>query len=111
MSEPNFILTKHAKERMQDRGITQDMVRLALKKPDQTLPGDDPSKVKFIRTIDRRRTQVVATLLPSKQWLVISVWVRGEDDRVPFVWLILSAPFKLGWWLIKTVGKWLWNLL
>jgi hypothetical protein len=108
MHTENLVFTKHALERMERRSISREMIRRALSKPDITVPGHNPKKqnqVKFIKTINERRLHVVATLLPEKKWLIVSSWVKGEEDKAPLMWLILSFPFKVAfkvlWWLLK----------
>jgi hypothetical protein len=99
MSE--FIFTKHALERLNQRDISVSMAETVMRNPEKTFPGNKPNSVKFIRRLDSRNIQLVATYLKDqKKWLVISAWVRGEDDKVPIVWQLITAPFRLVWWLI-----------
>jgi len=112
MPTENLVFTKHALERMERRSISQEMIRRALSNPDITVPGHNPKKqnqVKFIKTIDSRRLHVVATLLPEKKWLIVSSWVKGEEDKAPLMWQILSFPFKITfwilWWLLKMIFR------
>lgn len=101
-----LIFTKHALERAQDRGITQAMVAEVMAHPDHTHPGEKPYSAKFIRELQGRRVHVVATFLPDKrQWLIVSVWVRGEEDRVPMAWQLLTLPFKVGWIFVKKISR------
>lgn len=101
-----LIFTKHALERAQDRGITQDMVANVVSHPDNTYPGEKKHSAKFIRELNGRQVHVVANFLPDKkQWLVISVWVRGEEDKAPIMWLVLTFPFKIGWSVTKKIAK------
>jgi hypothetical protein len=102
----SVIFTHHAEERMQKRRIAQSDIERTISKPDKSFPGKKPGTVKFIRRIDHRNHQVVAKLLENKKdWLVLSVWVRGEDDSNWVEWLVL-APFRLIWWIIKKIlGK------
>lgn len=118
MQTENLIFTKHALERMERRGISKEMIRRTLSNPDITVPGHNPKKddqVKFIKTINSRRLHVVATLLPEKKWLIVSSWVKGEEDKIPVSWLILSFPFKvaftISWWLLRYTLKISWSLL
>jgi hypothetical protein len=100
MSE--FIFTKHALQRLSERSISQDAAESVLRNPDKTVPGQKPGTVKFIRQLNGRNTQLVATYLEDqKKWLVVSAWVRGEEDKESIVWLLITAPFKLVWWLIR----------
>ncbi len=103
---PGSIFTTHAHQRLQERSIPLSDAELALSKPDRTVPGKKPHTVKFIKQVHGRNIQLVATYLQDQdKWLVVSVWVRGEDDKVPLTWLVITAPFKLLWWLIKKAAK------
>lgn len=91
----NLIFTDHALERLRLRGLTQENIAQVLANPAKTFPAEKPDTIKFIRSLNDRRIHVVATYLPErKKWLVISVWVRGEDDPQPLVWQIMTLPFK-----------------
>lgn len=97
----NVIFTQHAIERLQLRKITQDMVVNTIKNPDSQAPEDD-GDTKFIKTIGKRPVHVVSRYLPDeKKWLVVSAWVRGEEDPQPFWKQLLS----LGWRLIQNLLK------
>ncbi len=97
-----YIFTKHSLERLQQRSISQDAAELVLRSPERTEPGKKEGTVKFVRTVNGRNVQLIATYLQDqKKWLVVSAWVRGEDDKVPLMWLILTFPFKAMWWLMK----------
>ena len=98
-----IILTTHARERMRKRKLAESDIELTLRKPDRSFPGKKPGTVKFVKEIDGRNHQVVARFLKDqKSWLILSVWVRGEDDFHLLDWLVM-APFRLIWWVIKRV--------
>lgn len=60
--------------------------------------------VKYIKTIRNRKYHVVATYKKNQdKYLVISAWVRGEDDKQPLVWQLITLPFRIIWWLLKKV--------
>lgn len=118
MQIENIVFTKHALERMARRSISKEMIRRTLANPEITVPGHNPKKdsqVKFIKTINSRRVHVVATLLPEKKWLIVSSWVKGEEDPVPLTWQILSFPIKLlftiSLWLVRFILRISWALL
>jgi len=96
-----MIWTNHALDRLDRRQISQSDALATLKKPDKTFPGKKEESVKFIRLINQRQIHVVGKLNEDKQWVIMSVWVRGEEDRQ--------------WWLVrvfKTLGrivKWVWK--
>ena len=76
----NIGFTNHARERMQLRVITEEMVVMAIRKPDRLYQEDD-GDMKFIRKVNGANVQVVCKPLPDEnKWLVKSAWVRGEDD-------------------------------
>lgn len=91
MEHKNVIFTKHALERMKLRRITPDMVVKAIKSPEQQEKEDD-GDTKFIKVINKRNLHVVANYqTDEKKWLVVSTWVRGEDD--PAWWVRLLRWF------------------
>jgi hypothetical protein len=97
----NLIFTKHAAERIGDRSITKDKIWQTINNPDKVLKKNHGSK-KFIKTISDRKFHVVATYLTKeKSYLVISAWVRGEDDKQSIIWTLITLPFKIIFWIIK----------
>jgi hypothetical protein len=100
-----LVFTNHAWDRLQDRSVSLDLIWRTVSEPSQQISLGD-NKTKYIREINSRLVHVVASWLPHEQrWLVISVWVRGEADKVPLIWQILTLPFKIAWWLIKLIFK------
>lgn len=78
----NIIFTNHAEERRRKRKIVVSDVEKTLSNPDKSFPGKKSDTVKFIRTINGRQHQVIGKYLQDqKAWLILSVWVRGEDDH------------------------------
>jgi hypothetical protein len=101
-----LIFTNHALERVQKRSVSQYDVAQVLKYPDATQETEKPGSTKFIKKINDRNLHVVATYLPEqKQWLIVSVWVRGEEDQPALAWQVITLPFKVLWFVItKTLG-------
>lgn len=98
---PAPILTNHARERLKQRWITEDVVESVLRSPDRTEPGSKPGTVKFVRTLNGRQVQLIGTYLQDQdRWLIVSAWVRGEEDAVPLVWQLITLPFKAVWSLL-----------
>ncbi len=99
-SSPQLLITKHARERLQQRSISEYALSQVIAAPDKKL--SEGNSTKFIRTYQGRKYHVVAQWKASEQkWLVISAWVRGEDDSEPLSVTLLLAPFRILWWLIK----------
>jgi len=100
----NIILTNHALERMDTRTINQDHIYKVIQNPDKR--SGKGSQTKFIRTISGRKYHVIATYLSDEhKWLIISAWVRGEDDQPALSTQILLLPFKIIWWLVKKIAR------
>ena len=94
----SYIFTKHSLERLKQRSISQAAAESVLQQPDRTEPGKKPGTIKFVRQLNGRNIQLIATYLDDqKKWLIVSAWVRGEDDKESLSWLILTFPFKFLW--------------
>ena len=99
----DLILTNHAAARQSLRSINLEALYQTIHQPDKKIRVED-EKWKFIKKINGRQYQIIANYLTDqKKWLVISAWVRGEEDQVPLIWQLISAPFKLIWLVIKTI--------
>lgn len=97
----NVIFTDHAIQRLKRRRISQDMAVDAVRKPDRKQAEDD-EKTRFVREIKGRNVQIVATYLKDEQqWMVVTGWVRGEDD--PRRWWV--HVLLLPWYLIRALGR------
>ncbi len=76
----NIVFSKHARERMEQRIISEEMVLATVQMPDRTYPEAD-GDTKFIRKVYRGKVHVICKPLPEEnKWMVKSVWIRGEDD-------------------------------
>lgn len=105
LTDRNLIFTNHAYARLKDRSLTSDGVYQTVNWPDFKKSQPD-GQTKFIKTIAGRHYQVIAKYLADQQkWLIISNWVRGEEDREPLIWQMICAPFKIIWWVIKKIWE------
>ena len=96
----SIIFTDHGLDRLESRGITQEMVYQVVTNSAKKF--DQGQTTKFIKTVSKRKVHVVAQYLKDQhKWLVISVWVRGENDKQPLMWRIITFPFWLVWMLLK----------
>lgn len=101
----NIIFTKHAYDRIKQRSVSMHAIYETVAHPEKTSTKSGQNK-KYIKTISGRKYHVVATYKPDqKKYLVISAWVRGEDDTVPLIWQLLTLPFKLLWWVLKLIFR------
>lgn len=80
INHKTVVFTKHARERMMLRRISEDMAIQVMRNPDHIKKVDD-GKVKFIGKSRGANVHVVGRPIPDEnKWLVVSLWVRGEDD-------------------------------
>lgn len=108
----DIIFTNHALQRLRRRRISQAMAAQALQKPDER-QSEAAGKIRFEKSIQSRKVQVVARYLEDeKQWLVLTAWVRGEDDPRPWWLHVLLLPYYVLWggwrgvrWLIAKRQK------
>jgi hypothetical protein len=85
INHKTVVFTKHARERLELRRIGEDMAIQIMRNPSTTLTIDD-GKIKFIGKSMGAKVQVVGKPIPEQnKWLVVSLWVRGEDDAGNFV--------------------------
>jgi hypothetical protein len=97
----NLIFTNHAYDRIKSRSISNHAIYETIRNPDKQQRKSGES-VKYIRRVTDRNYHVVATYKEDqKKYLVISAWVRGEDDRVPLLWRIVKFTFKTIWMILK----------
>lgn len=96
----NMIWTNHSIERLAKRNISQSDAIKVMQNPDKTYPGKKADTVKFIRTINNRRIHLVGKLNEDKQWVVLTAWVRGEEDQWGFPERYIYAAID---WLGKSI--------
>jgi len=103
----NLVFTDHALDRSSSRTVNRDAIWETVNHPGQKYR-EAGETTKFIKTVGGRKIHVVANYLKNeRQWLVISVWVRGENDQLPLLWQLLTLPFKIVFWL----GSWVFGTL
>ena len=105
-----IVYTKHAEQRVSLRRLSRHSIEETIANPDR-VQDDTDGKRRFIKRQGTRLYHVVARYNPAqKAWVVISVWVRGEEDPQNYLWLVITWPFKaLGkalWWLIRLLFSW-----
>lgn len=105
----NLVFTNHALERKNQRYISPDKIYDVINYPNKTYQEGSDTK-KYIKKISGRNYHVIAKYLGNEnKYLVISAWVRGEDDQAPLiirlVWFLITLPFKLLWSILKLIFK------
>lgn len=100
----NLLFTSHAFDRLKERAISEDVIWQVVNNPIKSFTKG--SSTKFIKTIHDRKIHVIAHWLAKEnKWLIISVWVRGEKDKEPMMWWLITLPFKFTYWLLTRLLK------
>ena len=100
----SLVFTKHAWERKEQRHIASEAVYQAVEYPD--LIREKGNSFTCLKRVQGRNIHAVVQFLEKeKKWLVISVWVRGENDSLPLQWQVIVFPFKLLWRIMQFVWK------
>lgn len=100
----DLVFTDHAYHRLKQRQINTWDIWQTIHQADKKTHQAD--KTKFVKTINGRNIQVVAKYnLAQTKWVVVSVWVRGEDDKPDLLWQIICLPFKLIFFLLAKITK------
>ena len=102
-----IIFTDHARARIKKRKMSLLGVEKTITSPDRKISLPD-GQIKFIKFLDKRLYQAIAVYEKKQQaWIVISAWIRGENDPPDLLWTLITAPFKL---LFKFF-RFLWRLI
>ena len=81
MKYDNIAFTRHARERLEKRKISREMVIQTIQNPNNQYIEND-GKIKFIRKVSGCKVHAICKPIPEEnKWLVVTVWVRGEDDN------------------------------
>jgi len=106
----NLILSHHAEQRAKQRSIGLGAIHQTVNYPDLEKK-QEKDQIKFQKYIGGRQYQVVTVYLKEEQkWLVLSTWVRGENDKIPFIWQLLIFPFRAIYQLLVWLVKMLINI-
>lgn len=80
INSKTVVFTKHARERMMLRRVSEDMAIQVMQNPDAIKRVED-GKIKFMGRSRGANVHVIGRTIPEEnKWLVVSLWVRGEDD-------------------------------
>lgn len=93
-----IILTNHAIQRAKLRRVQPEMIVQTVHKP-QSREKEADGDTKFTRTINGRTVQVIGFYdRDDSQWVIKTMWVRGEDDPsiLRRVWVWFSEFLRLG---------------
>ncbi len=78
MKKKHIILTKHAEQRLRERGITLHQVRYAVTNPDMILPAWDKKK-RVMKDFGARCLDVIYREKESVIILITAVWLDEKE--------------------------------
>lgn len=85
INHKTVVFTKHAREQLNLRRVGEDMIIQVMRNPGTTY-NEDNGKIKFIgKVMGTKLHAVCKPILEENKWLVITLWIRGEDDAGNFV--------------------------
>jgi hypothetical protein len=107
-----YIWTNHARERLGQRGLTQELAAQALKHPDRVIRGNSNGSVEYQKRFGKSLVTAVAKQNEHNEWIVLSCWVNPplpgtEDERKHNMYKRYQrASFwgKIGMEILKQLG-------
>ena len=85
INDETVVFSRHARERLDLRRMGEDMIIQVMRAPEKTYKQDD-GKIKFVGKDMGAKVHAICKPIPDEnKWLVITLWVRGEDDAGNFV--------------------------
>lgn len=76
------IWTNHALDRLRERGIKQGDAWATWNRPEESRKGKSGNWV-YYRNYNGTQIEVVAKQNEKKEWLILSVWSRPVEKKVP----------------------------
>src|SRR3990167_10257122 len=78
MSQRNFvgaIWTNHALERLDQRGLTQNLAGQAFKNSDFSNPGKQSGTIEFKKKFNNSTVTIIAKKNERQEWIILSCWI------------------------------------
>lgn len=114
MSNVSVIFTNHARQRLQERQLSENWVRQTVQQPDSRSRGKQSGTTEFVKRFGTSTVSVVASTKMPGEWVVVSAWIDPpvpgtRDDRRKQRYL---AYRRAGFWgktwrlVLKQLGLW-----
>lgn len=71
----SLIFTKHALERINERGMTKDIILQAFSSPDSKINGKKPDTTEFVKKIGNATVTLITKQNEAKEWILLSAWI------------------------------------
>lgn len=79
----DFIWTEHARQRAWRRGLSDDEVWLALRRPDKSRYATSKRAFEFVKQVGQKEISVVAKKGEQGRWLILSTWSKEGKTLAP----------------------------
>lgn len=75
------IWTNHARERLGQRGLTQDLASQAFTHPGSSHAGKERGTVEYTKSVGTSLITVIAKQNEKKEWIILSCWIDPPLPR------------------------------
>ena len=69
------IWTNHALQRLNQRGLSQEMAAKTFQNPERSLKGKEPGTWEYVRKFENSYVTVIAKQNEKREWLILSCWI------------------------------------
>ncbi|RJQ24419.1 hypothetical protein C4577_07965 [Candidatus Parcubacteria bacterium] len=69
------IWTNHALERLDQRGLTQDLAAQAFNRPDNSIQGKKPGTIEFQKRVGKSLITIISKKNEKNEWIILSCWI------------------------------------
>src|SRR3989344_400955 len=99
MSQRNFvgaIWTNHALERLDQRGLTQNLAGQAFKNSDFSNPGKQAGTIEFKKKFNNSTVTIIAKKNERQEWIILSCWIDPPlAGYIPHTFVFFWRPYNL----------------
>ena len=103
MAKYRIVYTDHAHERIGLRRLSKTSIEQTIRHPDRVQKIEN-GETKYTKRMGSKLYQVVVKIDHQQEAIiVVSAWIRGQEDPPDYLWKFITLPFRL--------IRWLWRLL
>ncbi len=81
----SYILTNHAKDRIQERKIPDSYIYQTFNSPDQSIKGKQYGTTEYIKRFDTYKVTLICKQNERYEWIIVSAWMdppmSGTQDE------------------------------
>lgn len=69
------IWTNHALERLEQRGLSQDLAGEAFQHPDKTISGKQSGTIEYQKSFGNSLVTIICKQNERREWIILSAWI------------------------------------